>query len=364
MKKYIASVLTAVMLFSLAACGASAPANSGGWANEPPSVSTDTFELALVTDMGTVDDKSFNQGSWEGMKRYADENGITHKFYQPSEQSDDAYLNSIDLAITGGAKLVVLPGFLFANPVGRAQENYPDIHFIIVDSEPTGGAKENTVGIGYAEHQSGFLAGYAAVKDGYRKLGFMGGLAVPAVMNYGYGFIQGAEYAAAELGLGDYEVTINYHYTGGFDATPEVKAMSASWYNNGVEIIFGCGGAVGSSVMAAAEEVGKFVIGVDVDQSGESETVVTSAMKGLSASVYACVKDYYEGSFPGGQFLVFNAENDGVEIAMDTARFKNFTQADYDAIYEKLKTNEIKVIDFNGTIDGMGLKHTSVTVVE
>ncbi|MDR2650612.1 MAG: BMP family ABC transporter substrate-binding protein, partial [Clostridiales bacterium] len=165
------------------------------------------FDLALITDLGTIDDKSFNQGAWEGLKQYADEKNITHKYYQPTEQSDDAYLNGIDLAVSGGAKVIVTPGYLFETPVYTAQERYPDVKFILVDGNPhdadynykTGA---NSVGITYAEEQAGFLAGYAAVKDGMTKLGFMGGMAVPAVIRYGYGFVQGADYAGKEIGLG------------------------------------------------------------------------------------------------------------------------------------------------------------------
>jgi len=161
-------------------------------------------------------------------------------------------------------------------------------------------------------------------------------MAVPAVVRFGYGFVQGAEYAARELGLAAGSITVNYHYTGGFAATPEAQTLAASWYNNGVDVIFACGGAVGNSVMAAAEQAGKKVIGVDVDQSGESRTVITSAMKGLQASVYACIADFYAGRFPGGQTLVFSAANDGVGLPMATSKFDTFSRADYDAIYKKL----------------------------
>jgi len=300
------------------------------------------FDLALVTDLGTIDDKSFNQGSWEGLYKYATENDITYKYYQPAEQSNSAYLSAIDLAVRGGAKIIVTPGFLFEAPVYVAQDRYPNVNFILVDGVPhnedytsfkTG---KNTVGVLYAEDQAGFLAGYAAVKDGNRKLGFVGGMAVPAVVRFGYGFVQGAEYAAAELGLNAGAITINYHYTGGFAATPEAQTLSASWFNEGVDVIFACGGAVGNSVMAAAEQTGKKVIGVDVDQSGESPTVITSAMKGLQSSVYDCIKAYYAGRFQGGSTLVFDASNNGVGLPMATSKFQSFGRRDYNEIFQRL----------------------------
>ena len=326
------------------------------------------YELALVTDLGTIDDKSFNQGAWEGMKKYAEENGISYKYYQPQEGTTDAYVETIGLAIEGGAKLVVCPGFLFEEPVYIVQEQYPEVSFILLDGEPHDAdynyaTKENVMPILFQEDQAGYLAGYAAVKDGNTKLGFMGGMAVPAVIRYGYGFVQGADAAAQEMGV---DVEVMYNYTGAFAATPEAQAMAASWYQNGTEVVFGCGGAVGNSVMAAAEEAGAKVIGVDVDQSPESETVITSAMKQLSVSVYDGVKAFYDGSFPGGSTTVFTAANDGVGLPMETSKFAAFAQADYDALYAKLSAGEIEIQ--NGTDDSttadLTLAKTTVNFVE
>lgn len=364
MKKLLALALTALLALGLfAGCGQT---NKGA-------------ELALITDIGTIDDKSFNQGAWEGLVKYAEEKNVTHQYYQPTEKSNTAYLESIDQAVQNGAKVIVTPGFLFEEPVYQAQDQYPDVKFILIDGNPhdadynykTG---DNCVGITYAEEQVGFLAGYAAVKDGMTKLGYMGGMAVPAVIKYGYGFVQGAEYAAQELGLADGSIELMYNYTGGFDATPEAQNQAASWYNNGTEVIFAAGGAVGNSVMAAAETAGTKVIGVDVDQSGESETVITSAMKGLSTSVYDMIKAYYDGSFPGGQNLVFEASNNGVSLAMDTAKFTGFTKADYDALFAALQNNTnniasdiLKNVDDSGAdvaLTDLPLKAVVVTEVK
>ena len=350
MKKLLSLVLALCMMLCMASVA----------------MAEDTYELALVTDIGTIDDKSFNQGSWEGLVQYATENNITHKYYQPAEKSTDAYLDSIALAVAGGAKIIVTPGFLFEEPVYLAQDMYPEVNFILIDGEPHSGdyseyrTEANTAPILYAEQQAGYLAGYAAVKDGYTKLGFMGGMAVPAVIRYGYGFVQGAEDAAKEMGVA--EVTMNYHYTGGFDATPEAQAMAASWYNDGVEIIFACGGAVGNSVMAAAEASNGKVIGVDVDQSVESETVVISALKGLSASVYQTIAAYYEGAFPGGATTVKDASNNGVALPMATSKLANFTVEDYDALFAKLANGEIVIPD-NTTAESADLLNTEIVKV-
>lgn len=304
------------------------------------------YELAMVTDIGTIDDKSFNQGTWEGIKEYAEANGKTYNYYQPNGQSTEIYLEYMQQAVEAGAKVVVTPGFLFEEAVYIAQQMYPDVYFVLIDGNPHDGSynyhtEPNAVGITYAEEQSGFLAGYAAVKEGYTKLGFMGGMAVPAVIRFGYGFVQGAEYAAKELGISGLEC--RYHYTGGFEATPEVQTMAASWFSDGVEVIFACGGPVGNSVMAAAEAGGGKVIGVDVDQYAESETVITSAAKGLAESVQQMLDAYYKGEFPGGESINLDAARDGVQLPMENSRFEKFTQEDYDAIYKKLVDNEIAI---------------------
>ncbi len=336
-------------------------------------LAAETYEIAMVTDIGTIDDKSFNQGTWEGIVAYAEANGKTYNYYQPTAQSTDIYLDMIEQAVNAGAKVVVTPGFLFEQPIFIAQDMYPDVSFVLIDGNPNDGdgskpegpefrTEANAVGIVYAEEQAGFLAGFAAVKDGYTKLGFMGGMAVPAVVRFGYGFVQGAEYAAKELGIGGLQM--NYHYTGGFDATPEAQALAASWYNSGIEVIFACGGAVGNSVMAAAEAANGKVIGVDVDQSGESETVITSAAKGLAASVEQTLEAFYAGTFPGGEAQVKDATLDGVSLPMETSRFNTFSQADYDAVFAKLAAGEITLLNDATVASASEIPVTTMTVTE
>lgn len=338
MKKILSILLSCVLGLGLVACNSSSSNKS----------SSDSKEIAMITDIGTIDDKSFNQGTWEGIEAYAIKHNISHEYYKPTEQSTDAYLAAIELAVKGGAKVVVTPGYLFEEPIYIAQDQYPDVNFILIDGNPHDSAgkdyktNDNTVGIVFAEEQSGYLAGYAAVKEGYTKLGFMGGIALPAVVRFGYGFVQGADVAAKELGID--KVDIKYHYTGGFDATPEVQTLASSWYTEGTEVIFACGGAVGNSVMSAAESIeGKKVIGVDVDQSVESDTVITSAMKGLSAAVEQTLEDYYNNKFPGRKSLTLGAEKNGVKLPMETSKFTKFNQADYDKIYKDLADGKIEL---------------------
>lgn len=382
-KKVMSLLLTAAMAVTmLAGCGSSDEGTADGNTAAAPEVaaeaegteaaasdeSTDGYELALVIDVGTIDDKSFNQGSWEGIQRYAEESGVPCKYYKSAEATTDSFQETIGLAVEGGAKTIVCPGFLFEEPIYNMQNQYPDVHFILVDGEPHDAdynyeTAANTMPILYQEDQAGFLAGYAAVKDGYTKLGFMGGMALPAVIRYGYGFLAGANYAAEEMGISGVEVT--YYYTGSFDATPEAQTMAASWYNAGTEVIFACGGSVGNSVMAAAEASNGKVIGVDVDQSSESATVITSAMKMLSNSVYDAVKSVYDGSFKGGETAVFNATNDGVGLPMETSQFTTFTQADYDAIFGQIVSGEITIDnDYEKEISDLALPNITVTEVQ
>ncbi len=331
-------------------------------------LASDTYEIAMVTDIGTIDDKSFNQGTWEGIVEFAEANDKTYNYFQPSGQSTEIYMDFIEQAVNAGAKVIVTPGFLFEEPIYVAQDMYPDVHFILIDGNPHNAdysdfrTEKNAVGIVYAEEQAGFLAGYAAVKDGYTKLGFMGGMAVPAVVRFGYGFVQGVDYAAKEMGLTGLD--LKYHYTGNFIATPEVQALSAAWYADGIEVIFACGGAVGDSVMAAAEASGGKVIGVDVDQSAESETVITSATKGLAASVVQTLTAYYEGNFPGGEALVKDAAVDGVSLPMETSKFNTFSQADYDAIFQKLVDGEVTLLKDSDVNAAEEIPVENVTVTE
>ena len=354
MKKLLVLLLSVTMVFTLAACGGS---------------SADTFELALVTDYGTIDDGSFNQGSWEGLLKYALEKGISHKYYQPAVEADDAYLNAIDLAVQGGAKVIVAPGFLFEVPIFIAQDRYPDVKFVLLDGSPNNGdwdnfqgkVGDNVVSVFYAEDQSGFLAGYAAVKDGYRNLGYMGGMAVPPVVRFGHGFVQGAEYAAQELGLPEGSININYFYTGTFAPAPEIQTRAAAWYNDGVEVIFVAGGGIFYSVVPAAENAGGFIIGVDVDQSGLSDTVITSALKLLTQSVYDNIEAFYADRFPGGQTVIYSASNMGVGLPMSTSKFNSFSQADYDAIFNKIVSGAV-VVNNNVDIAPTALNTKAVVV--
>lgn len=306
------------------------------------------YEIAMITDAGDIDDESFNQGTWEGIVEYAEENDLSHRYYRPSEVSDSAYISAIDLAVRGGAEIVVTPGFLFEQAIFSAQETHPDVRFVLIDGAPHGGdynvqVADNTVSVFFAEEESGFLAGYAAVEDGFESLGYMGGMAVPAVVRFGVGFVAGSHYAAAELGTEISFPDNRYVYLGDFAPSDTHKSQAESWYNAGTDVIFAAAGGAGSSVMAAAEDQESWMIGVDVDQSENSERVLTSAMKDLAASVQQMLDAHYEGEFPGGEILNLTATEDGVGLPMESSRFRNFSESDYNEIFDMVSSNAIDV---------------------
>ena len=335
MKKIVGLLLAVGLAFTLAAC---AGADEG-------------FRIAMVTDIGDIDDRSFNQGTWEGVVAFAERNNITHRYYRPLEGGTAASLDAIALAVQGGAEIIVTPGFLFEPAIFQAQQLYPNVRFVLIDGVPQPGdfseflVAQNTVSILFDEHESGFLAGYAAVQDGFRELGYFGGVAVPAVVRFGVGFIAGANYAAEELGVTISLGSDRFDYFGSFAPSDDNKNAAAAWYLQGTEIIFVAAGGAGASVMAAAEEAGAKVIGVDVDQAGESTTVVTSALKQLGVVVEQALQAWLDGAFPGGETQVKGATNQGVGLPADFSRFNNpaATEAAYNAIYPLVASGEIDV---------------------
>ena len=357
MKKIL--VLFAITFLTLSSLAACAPKTE---VKEEPT----GYEIGLVTDIGTIDDKSFNQGAWEGVVKYAEENKLTYQYYQPAAATTADYIEAITLAVEGGAKVVVTPGFMFAGAIFEAQTLYPDVNFILLDADPhtddyaTFNIEKNVYSIYYAEEQSGYLAGYAAVKDGLTNLGFMGGMAVPAVVRFGHGFVQGAEAAAVELNV---NVTIKYEYLNSFAPDDNHKVTALGWYSEGVEAIFVAAGGAGLSVMAAAEEAKAKVIGVDVDQSNLSTTVITSATKGLTTSVYSALTDIYAGNFKGGVIDTLDVTKNGVGLPADLSRFTKFAKADYDAIYAKLVSGEVVVIKDALKVGDLPVTKTTVTLL-
>jgi len=301
MKKILALVLALCMVFALCACG-NTPADGNKPAEEskapeaaesstPAAPEAPAYKVAMITDYGDITDQSFNQTTYEGCKEFCEANGVEFKYYKPAGDSTAERVAMVDAAVADGYNVVVMPGYAFGETITQVADLYPDVKFIALDvSQGDLGdyqIPENVTCAVYQEELCGYMAGYAAVKLGYTKLGFLGGMAVPAVVRYGYGFVQGADAAATELGA---DVTLNYVYGNQFSGDADITAYMDTWYANGTEVVFACGGGIYISAAEAAAKVGGKVIGVDVDQAptidayGEGMTV-TSAMKGLAPTV-------------------------------------------------------------------------------
>ena len=382
MKKILALLLALVMVLGLVACASSEkpaeepkteePAATEPAAEEPaaeepaaeepaaeepaeePAAEAIIKKVALVTDVGTIDDESFNQATWQGVVAYCEANNIEYTYYQPTDDSNDARCISIDQAVAEGANVVVMPGFLFGVALIYEQDKYPDVYFLAIDVgagdltedyvtyyEPSA----NTVCATFAEEQAGYLAGYAVVMDGYTKLGFLGGMAVPAVIRYGYGFLQGARDAAAELGV---DVSCNYTYGGQFFGDANITAKMEGWYAGGTEIVFACGGGIYTSAVEAANLNGAKVVGVDVDQSYIDPCIVTSAMKGLQNVTETILAELNAGNWSNysGKFMTYSlTEGDyvGIPTAEGSWRFDSFTVEQYEAVKGAIMSGSITV---------------------
>ena len=378
-KKLLALLLSGSMVLGLAACGGTqgntetpggestppvsesqAPQETGGAAATDPDSIPDTmtsedgkYQVAFVTDVGQLKDKSFNQGTFDGVKLYAAANGLSYKYYQPansSEATDDDRYNAMKAAVEGGAEVVVCAGYLQEAALRQAAMDYPDVPFIFIDGYPLdddpdpaveGNILANVAGIAFQEEQAGYLAGYAAVKDGFTKLGFSGGGGGTndACCRFGYGYVQGANDAAKELGI-TVDMNYSWEYGATFSASTELQTMISGWYANGTEIVFACGGSMFQSISAAASANDGYVIGVDVDQSAESDTVVTSAMKGLSDAVQWAVGHVYDSTFEeiGGTGTSLGVKDNAVELptAAESWRFETFTVEEYEALYQQM----------------------------
>ena len=391
MKKFLALLLALVMVFALAACGGEGETTT----TEPPAddttvpeddtpapeepetldpndiednIEAESYEIAFVTDVGQLHDKSFNEGTWNGVKLYAAQNDKTYKYYQPAndaEATDDDRFEAMSQAVANGAKVVVCAGYLQEAALRRAAVEYPDVNFIFIDGysltedpdNPDAAVLTNVAGVNFNEEQCGYLAGYAVVKEGFTQLGFSGGGGGTnaACCRYGYGYLQGASAAAEEMGV---DVTVNYswQYGGAFQASPELQSMIAGWYTNGTEIVFACGGSMFSSITAAASANDGWVIGVDVDQSSQSDTVVTSAMKGIDQAAILCLGHHYDGTWEevGGKTTTLGAAQDAVGLPTDTWSLENFSVEEYETLFASIKDGSL-VIDAEYPVDDSGM---------
>ena len=378
MKKILAMLLVLVMALSLVACGSEKPAET----KAPEAGETAAqYKVAMVTDYGDITDQSFNQTTWEAVVKFGADNNVEVKYYKPTSNDTAGRVASVELAIAEGHNVIVMPGYAFGGTIAEVSGQYPDVKFIALDVAKgdllEGGVAlkgeaydynpdnwnltdyvymDNVYCAIYQEELCGYMAGYAAVKLGYTKLGFLGGMAVPAVIRYGYGFVQGADVAAAELGI---NIDMKYAYGNQFFGDADITAVMDTWYAAGTEIVFACGGGIYTSAAEAAKKVDAKVIGVDVDQKaiidggfGEGMTV-TSAMKGLAPATIDTLTDVvingkwdnYAGKIDTlGLVSGDDASKNYVQIPTTTQFAEGkFTAEDYAALVKGMFEGTIKV---------------------
>lgn len=310
-----------------------------------------SMKVAFVTDVGNIDDHSFNQYTYEGITTFADENSIDCTYYKPAEDTDQARIDAINQAIADGYNTVVMAGYLFGPATAACAAEHPEINFLALDVSAgdlgTDTIPSNVSLIVYKEEQAGYLAGYAAVKAGYTELGFLGGMSVPAVVRYGYGFVQGADAAAVE---DDVDVNIKYWYSGSFGPTDEIAAKMDSWYTEGTEVVFACGGGIYLSCQSAAEANEGLMIGVDVDQSNVSDTIITSAMKALSNSVRMALTAVGTNGLVwpeayAGTCQSLGAKEDCVGLPMESSKLGDFDEAAYETLFQQIVDGTVTIDD-------------------
>ena len=366
-RNFLAVAGAAAAAAALTACGGSSAsststASSAAASSAAASGAADGAEkiakVALTCDTGTIDDESFNQACWTAVSSYM---GDDCQYYIPeADASDEDRETMIRQAVNDGADVIVCVGYLYGASLAWAADQYPDVKFIAVDVTQgdigTDAIPANCYCITFKEEQAGYLAGYAIAKDGKTKLGFLGGMAVPAVIRYGYGFVQGADAAAAELGQ---NIEINYFYGGQFYGDANITSRMEGWYSNGTQVVFACGGGIYTSAVEAALKNNGYVIGVDVDQNyiganGVADGTyaynpfITSAMKGLSEAVNTALADIDAGSWgdiagSNGNFGLEDGDYIGLPTDADSWNFESFTTDEYEEVKGKIKSGEITV---------------------
>ena len=371
MKKYLALLLVLVMVLSLAACASKTePETTEEPAAEEPAAEEETpaeepaadaaYSVAMITDYGDITDQSFNQTTYEACKEFCEANGLQFNYFKPAGDSDAERVAMIESAIDEGYNVVVMPGYAFAGAIKETADIYPEVTFIALDVSAGDLGDDYTLPSNlycavYQEELCGYMAGYAAVKLGYTKLGFLGGMAVPAVVRYGFGYVQGVDAAAKELGI---TVDLKYAYGNQFVGDADITAAMDTWYQGGTEIVFACGGGIYTSAAEAAAKVGGKIIGVDVDQAGIIDgdygegMTVTSAMKGLAPTVKHLLSEVVAGNFAnyGGKIETLglvsaNPEENYVQIPTASTQFEDgkFTQADYEALVAAMFAGDVTV---------------------
>lgn len=357
--------LFVVLLFMLAAA-----VGCGGTTDKPadkPADEAKGFKVGMVTDAGTIDDKSFNQGTWEGILKAAADFGVETRYLRPAGETEAHYITEIGNLYDAGFRFIVTPGFKFETAIFAAQERYPEAKFVLLDGYPHSGdwapvVGDNTVSIFFAEHESGFLAGVAtALQLQEGEAGFIGGMEIPPVQKFNWGFQQGIQYANDNFGTNMVIKPENVVYQGTFDNVAAGQQLAAQMYDKGVDVIFAAAGGVGVGAINEAKTRARagaevWIVGVDVDQyaegiyEGDKSIILTSAMKRIDQAAYDMIKAEKEGSFPGGEILTFSAQNDGVGIPAKNPNLSAEVESKVTEVFAQLKAGSLVVSDEQGDL--------------
>lgn len=356
MRKILTITLAMITMLAFTACGSPT--------EEQPEEQID-YEIALVTDAGLIMNGGYSEVAWSAISEFGADNGISHKYYKAAEATEESYKSAIDDAADKGAKVIIADGYSFEDVIYDAQNEYEDIDFILIDAEPvdskTGEVKiaGNTAALLFSSEEAGYMAGYAAVRNGYSQLGFIGEADKTSVDDYEYGFLQGADAAAAENGV---TINVKCHYCDADENRETVMKKASQWYEAGTEVIFACGSQVEMPVIEAAELCDAKVIACETDKSGMSDTVITSAVKDIAGVLEDVLQKYAKDKFPGGEVAEYDVSTGSISLNMETSRFTSFGESDYKSLKKSLADKDVEVKDSTaGDISTLGLANVSVS---
>lgn len=372
--------LIAAFLLLLSGCGVGTA--QGGAAGKNPDGSRQearpgqkepltNARVALVTDGDSDRNAILNRAALKGMQSYADAVGVSFTRYGAYDTTHDSCKSILLTAIQNDAELVICVGTPFEQAVGELQDEYENVCFLLLGGVPRDSAGEaldisaNVHCISWREQEAGYLAGYMAVLEGYRRFGFIGGERVPCVERYGQGFLSGIDDAARSRRVSG-RVSVKYWYADTFSPDERIEEVSGEWYEEGTEIIFACGGRVYESVLSAAGNRQGMLIVSDADLSDDSQLFLTSALKGVDSAMIRALDEFIAGgrSWPeelSGKTASCGAREGCAALPVgDRAwRFGKATMEEYLQVLSRLRAGEIQISTGEDT-----LPQTAVSVTQ
>ncbi len=340
MKKFSIFALCAMLVFGLTACG--------GSSDDKKDDSACKVKIGFVTDMGGIDDRSFNQGSWEGIKKFAEDEKLGDDCITYLESKAEAdYVSNLTQLSEDGYDLVVAAGYLFEDAMKDVSAQFPETKFLIIDAVVEADNVQSAV---FAAHEGSYLAGMAAAMEakelGSDSVGFIGGMEGPVIGAFQAGFEQGALAANPD-------VKIYVDYAGSYDDAGKAKTLAAKQYDAGAKVIYAAAGNAGNGVIQEAQERTEkgdkvFTVGVDRDQyedgkmaDGDS-VILTSALKRVDVSTYDACKQVLDGDFKA-ETITYNFDLDGVGYPEENPNLSEAITKALDSAVAGIKDGTIKV---------------------